>query len=281
MDDRNDEIFDDLFEPFELDDGPPPPGETPESEETVDETEPQAQLIACPSCGTPNDSHNVHCEACGARVSTSPLPVAPPPPGGSSPGVRALTVLAAVVLLAALAALIINVLDDDESAATATPSSTTLVTSTTVAFEELIPTSVSASSQLNDSFAASNLIDNNTDTEWQDLNQRGNDAELTFTFAQPVRIVSIEVVNLPDDTRFKQNYRIKGYVIEVDDLAIGISGELDDSNDPQRIQVGTVATTTLVLEVRTTYPAQAVGDKPPFTELALADIRFFGSTVSE
>lgn len=281
MDDRNDEIFDDLFEPFELDDGPPPPGETPEPEETVEETEPQAQLIACPSCGTANDSHNVHCEACGARVSTGPLPVAPPPPGGSSPGVRALTVLAAVVLLAALAALIINLLDDDESGDAATTSSTTLATVTTVAFEELIPTSVSASSQLNDSFAASNLIDNDTDTEWQDQNQRGNGATISFTFAQPVRIVSIEVVNLPDDTRFKQNYRIKGYVIVVDDLSIELSGELEDSNEPQRIQVGTVGTTTLTLEVRTTYPAQAVGDKPPFTELALADIRFFGSTVSE
>ncbi len=280
MDDRNDEMFNDLFEPFELDEGPPPPDETaapePEPEAVVRVDEASTDVVSCPSCGTSNPATNRHCEACGARLSTEPLPVAPLPMQGASPGARALTVLAAVVLVVAVAVLIRNLTTGDDDGQTTAPT-TTAATTTTVAFEELVPTSVSASSELGDSFAAENLLDNNPDTEWQDLNQRGNGAELTFTFAQPMRIVSIEIVNLADEDRFKRNYRIKGYVIDVDDLAIQISGELDDDNDPQRINIGTVSTTRLTLEVRTTYPAQAVGDQPPFTELALADVRFFGS----
>ncbi len=97
-----------------------------------------------------------------------------------------------------------------------------------------------------------------------------------FTFAQPVRIVSIEIVNLPDVDRYRRNYRIKDLVIKVDDLSIDIPGSLDDDNEPQRIQLGTVGTTRLTLEVRTTYPAESVGDLTPFVELAVADIRFFG-----
>lgn len=271
-------MFDDLFEPFELEDGPP--------ERRTDEPEPEPEhthppdtgpAITCSSCGTANPGSNRHCEACGARLSSDPLPVAPMPGSAPSPGARALTVLAAVVLIAGIAAIIINLTGDDETEPAAS-SSTTTAPPTTVAFEELIPTTVTASSALGDSFAPENLLDNNPDTEWQDASQRGNGAELTFSFAQPVRIVNLEVVNLQDDERFRLNYRIKGYVITVDDLAINISGELDDDNEPQRIPIGTVGTTSLTIEVRTTYPAQSVDDKPPFDELALADVRFFGST---
>jgi hypothetical protein len=283
LDDRNDDLFDDLFEPFELDDGPPPPGETPPQPEPEPEPTPEpapaaraaTETVPCPSCGTRNPAHNRHCEACGARLSSEPLPVAPPPSARTSAGARALMVLAAAVLVVGLAAFLFNMFGGDDTAETTSTAPTT--TTTAAVFEELVPTAVTASSELGDSFAAENLIDGDPDTEWQDASQRGAGAELTFTFAQPVRIVSIEIVNLPDDERFRRNYRVRGYVIEVDDLSIDIPGELDDDNEPQRIQIGTVATTSLTFQVNTTYPAEAVDDSTPFLELAIADVRFFGS----
>lgn len=279
MDDRNDDLFDDLFEPFELDDGPPDPGEDtpapPEGSPPPAEKAP-VPTVTCPSCGTANPSHNMHCEACGARLSTAPLPVAPAPLGRSSAGMRALLVLIAMLLIVAVGALIINLRGgDDDTAGVSTSTSTT--TTTEAVFQLLVPTDVEASSELGQSFAAENLLDDDPETEWQDASLRGSGAELTFTFAQPVKIVSIEIVNLPDVDRYRRNYRIKDFVIKVDDLSIDIPGSLDDDNEPQRIQIGTVGTSELTLEVRTTYPAQSVGDETPFLELAVADIRFFGT----
>ena len=76
MDNDNKDGFDDLFEPFELDEKPPegapePAAETPAP--LVDD----APMVACPSCGTANPAHNRHCESCGARIAQGPLPVAP------------------------------------------------------------------------------------------------------------------------------------------------------------------------------------------------------------
>ena len=45
--------------------------------------------VVCPSCGTHNPNYNRHCEACGARLTKGPLPVAPPPLIRATPGSRA------------------------------------------------------------------------------------------------------------------------------------------------------------------------------------------------
>lgn len=275
--------FDDLFEPFELEDGPPPAAKPPPSREEPDrraEPEPDhehSSMVSCPSCGTANPSYNRHCEACGARLSTAPLPVAPPPMIRATPGSRALGVLVAVVLIVTVIALFMNIFgDDDEPAATNT--TTTLSPTTTVvpATEELQPSTVEASSELGTQWQAENLIDGDLATEWQDRSLSGRGAVLTFRFSQPVAISEIEIYNLPDDVRFRQNHRIRGYRITVDDLSYEITGQLADVNSRQVIQVASISTRTLVFEVTSTYQSEAVDGGVPFTELALADVRFFG-----
>jgi len=275
-DDRPVDSFDDLFEPFELEDGPPPPGTKPPAPRKEAAPKKDAvPTVACPSCGTVNQAYNRHCEACGARLGKSPLPVAPPPMVRATPGGRALGVLAAVVLVVALAALLFNVFGGggEETAAT----STTITTTTQAVFvQELQPTSAEANSELSPSFGAANLIDADPATEWQDQGLRGIGAALTFRFSQPVEITEIEIVNIPDEDRYKQNYRIKGYKITVDDLSYDISGQLTDINTPQTVDVASISTRVLTIEVTSTYKAEGVGDNPPFTELVLADVRFFG-----
>lgn len=282
MGDKKDiDSFDDLFEPFELEDGPPPPGQEPARPTPPPAPPPQEQTappVACPSCGTSNPGYNRHCEACGARLGKDPLPVAAPPMVRTTPGGRALGVLAGVVLVVALIAAVINIFggggDDPEAASSTTSLEPTTTRALTI--DPIQPTSAQASSELNASFSAANLIDGDLTTEWQDASSRGEDGSLTFSFSQPVAITEIEIANIPDDERFKQNYRIKGYRIVVDDLNFDIPGQLQDSNRPQIVPVASVATRTLTIEITSTYAAEAAGDQPPFNELALAEVGFFG-----
>ena len=291
-DDRNDQ-FDDLFEPFELSDPPATASETTPapSSAPVDESSPDpaatathetAESVAvdqvqCPACGATNPSYNHHCERCGSRLSTDPMPIAPAPASRTSAGGRALGVLAAVVLVVALIALMVNIFrSGDAEVAGPEASSSTTTTTQPVIVSEIIPTSVKASSQLSDRFGPENLIDGDPETRWNDKSARGVDAWLEFTFATPVQITEMEFQNVSDDTKFRQNYKIQGYTITVNDLNVPIRGRLVNSNEPQRVRIASLETFTLRVDVSTTYPAQPVGDQPPFDELALEDVRFFG-----
>jgi len=284
--------FDDLFEPFELEEGPPQTGEPqtpaptssddplerPPDQPEIEEPITPATTVVCASCGTANPAHNRHCEQCAARIGSGPLPVAPAPMIRATPGGRALTVLGGVLLIVLLAVLLLNLRSGgDETAA----SSSTITTTTEVpSFVNLEPFSVTASSSF-PGFEVNNLIDSDEDSYWNDGSLRGNDAWLEFAFAQPVQITEIELQNLSNEEKFRRNYRIKSLVITVDDLKIEFSEQIDDSKDPQRIQIGSLGTTQLRIEVRSTYPAENYDGNPPFDELALQSVLFFGTRVNE
>ena len=289
-DDRNDQ-FDELFEPFELNDPPPSttpsPAAPPPRREPVTPDPSAAQLqdtppqpatrpaVACPSCGAQNPAFNHHCERCGSRLSVDPMPIASSPSSRSSAGGRALGVLAAVVLVVALVALMVNIFGGDDSAATDTTISSTSSTQPAIV-TEILPTSVKASSQRGAAFGPENLIDGDPATRWNDDALHGVGAWLEFSFAQPVQIQEIEFQNVTDDEAFRRNYKIQGYTITVDDLNVPISGRLVNSNEPQRVNVASLGTTVLRIDITTTHLAEPVGENPPFDELALEGIRFFG-----
>lgn len=297
--DKTGDNFDDVFEPFELGEPPkeevaaprpqngpsetppPPPDHThpqpPQSQRTAARaTQPASTaIVACPSCGAQNPDYNRHCEQCGAKLSQDPLPVAPPPTSHTSPGARALGVLAAVVLVVALAALIFNVFGGSDDTAAPEDTTTSTAAAAPVAAVELFASSVKASSEI-DGHEASSVIDGDPATDWNDEGLRGKDAWLEFTFAQPVQLTEIELQNLEDDERFKRNYKIQGYVITVDDMDIEIPGRLENTNDPQRIPIASLGTSSLIVRVTSTYTAEPAGDRPPFNELALQGVRFFG-----
>jgi hypothetical protein len=301
-DDRNDQ-FDDLFEPFELGETPagsessaptadditetfdPPPvppasaqtGEQPVHHDHVKSPGDNGELINCPSCGSQNPVFNHHCERCGSRLGQDPMPIAPAPQSRSSAGGRALGVLAAVVLVVALVALMMNIFRGGE-ADVAGPETSSSSTTTTVLVPtvELFAASASASSQVAVAFGPENLIDGNPETRWNDDSQRGVGAWLEFTFATPVQIREIVLQNVTDNEKFKRNYKIQGYTITVNDLNVPISGRLANSNEPQTVKIASLETFTLRIEVTTTHPAEPIGDNPPFEELALQGVQFFG-----
>jgi len=274
LDDEKIDSFDDLFEPFDLDE-PPPPGEQAEAppENPVDDT----PGVTCPSCGSPNPAHNRHCEYCGARISQGPLPVAPQPMLRTTAGARALMVLAGVILAVALIALLVNLFsgsDGETAADTATDDTATSESIPLPAIEELVVADVVASSEL-PGFPASALVDTDPLNSWNDT-QEGGQPTLTFNFATPVQITQITVQNVTDEERFHRNYRIEAYEIEIDDLPTVTSGTLSDTNESQTITVPSVQTTQLTLKVITTYPAESWDGKIPFRELALQEVKFFG-----
>ncbi len=184
-------------------------------------------------------------------------------------------VLAAVVLVVALIALMMNIFGGDEVALSDTTTSSTSSTLPAIV-TEILPISVKASSQGGDAFGPENLIDGNPETRWNDDALHGVGAWLEFTFSRPVSITEIEFQNVTDDEPFRRNYKIQGYTITVDDLNVPISGRLVNSNEPQRVNIASLETTTLRIDVTTTHLAEPVGENPPFDELALEAVRFFG-----
>lgn len=274
--------FDDLFEPFELEDRPPAPGTTPPPAATIEEPQPTpsapVEQVACPSCGAYNPSYNRHCEQCGARLTKEPLPVAPAPMVRATPGGRALSVLAAAVLIVALIALLVNVFRGGETVVTTTlpPQATS---TTVIELTEITPTQVTASAQISAGFADTHVIDGDLETEWQ-VNQAQDPLILEFRFAQPQQIQFIEIYNIGNNDRFLQNYRIEGYKITVDDLP-GVENRntlKDLAGGPQRIDIASIGTTTLTIEILSNYPSQAIGDLPAFEELAVAEVKFWGTS---
>ena len=195
----------------------------------------------------------------------------------STPGGRALSVLAAAVLVVALIALIVNIFGGgDDAAPTTTIADTT--TSTIIELAEITPTQATASDSLSVGFGDSNLIDGNLESEWQ-VNQGTSPLTLEFRFAQPVQIRYIEIFNITDQDRFLRNYRINGYKITTDDLP-GVENRntlKDLAGGGQRIDIASVETTTLTIEVLSNYPSQGVGGQPAFEELVVAEIKFWGT----
>ncbi|MEE8331474.1 MAG: discoidin domain-containing protein [Acidimicrobiia bacterium] len=276
----NDKVdgFEDLFEPFELDEGPPEPGDE-ESAPAPALSMDDAPMVSCPSCGTTNPAHNRHCESCGARVSQGPLPVSPQPMLRTTAGARALMVLAAVILAVALIALLVNIFNggSDNPSAGTTADTTGASTIPSQAIVELQVTDVRASSQI-PGFPASALIDSDPENSWNDTQLSGQ-AFLTFTFAQPVQITQIQLQNITDEERFHRNFRIRDYQIEIDDLPTVTSGTLEDDNSAQAITVPSLQTTEITIKVINTYTAEPYEGRLPFRELALQEVKFFGRVV--
>ena len=198
----------------------------------------------------------------------------------ATPGGRALSVLAAAVLVVALVALLVNVFRGGDDTATTTTIAATTTTNTIVELTQIAPTQVTATDRLSAGFDESNLIDDDLATEWQ-VNQATNPLTLEFRFAQPVEIRYIEIYNITDQDRFLRNYRIKGYKITTDDLPVEIrSTLLDLAGGPQRIDIASFGAETLMLEILTNYPSQAIGDQPAFEELVVAEVKFWGTVTS-
>jgi len=242
--------------------GWPKPGANPDG--LADRT---AEL-SCPVCWTANPTNNRHCEGCGARLGPRPDFYR----GPTRRGARAVQVgsvaFMGLVGLILLVRLLGGATEATESNGNDQPS--------TAANENrsLLPVAAEASSELSGDFAAANLIDGDPATVWNDSSLNGDGARLTFRFEPAATISAVVFENLSDMVRFRRNYRIREYEISFDPGTSAVTGVLEDSNEAQTVSMPPVVTSTVVINVLSTYPAENVQGAAPFQELALQGVLF-------
>jgi len=192
-------------------------------------------------------------------------------------GARALMVLAGVILTVALLALAVNVFKGGDGPPESTTSSTT--TQPDLAIAKLQPIRGDCTSEL-PSFPCSALTDDDPDNSWN-AEAGGVGTSITFLFSPPVQIAEVIFYNLEDTERFTRNARIKGIEIAIDDLPQSTIAELEDSNEPQRVQVRSLRTSSVTITITSAYPGQTYEGREPFRELALQEIAFYGRVSPE
>jgi len=171
----------------------------------------------------------------------------------------------------ALLALVVNVFKGGDEAAATT---TTTTTSIPVEIKALAPVSTRCSSQLAD-YPCTALTDTDLDNRWN-ATEGGVGAELTFLFSPPVQITELFIDNVQNEESFRRNARAKGLEITTDDIVQSIIVELDDTNAPQKVQIGSIRTSSLTIKITSAYPGQVYEGKEPFPELAMQQITFYG-----
>jgi len=279
MDDDSIDSFDDLFEPFGLE-GESTKDPNPQRRQSTPRSTPATTAVegavACVSCGAPNHPDNRHCERCGARLARSQMPVAPQPMLRTTAGARALIVLASVVLGVAILALLVNMFSGGGGGTTET-TNTTPTSLPTTPIGPITPIRVTCNppSSESSSFPCTALIDGDAATSWN-ATDGGIGVEITFLFAPPVQITEMIIQNVVDECRFLRNARMKGIEVSIDDLTQTIVKELDDSRDPQRIDIRSIGTSSLTIRITSGYPGQTCDNKEPFVEMAAQDVYFFG-----
>jgi hypothetical protein len=278
VDDRPSDHSDESFEPFELGEdavGQERPSRPP-TRQPVSSSRGSGQGgppgIPCPSCGAPNPPFNRHCESCGARLSQAMLPVAPQPLLRTTAGARALMVLAGVLLFVGLAVVIVWAVN--RGGTTAASTSTTTTTLVALDVVQLHPIRVDCTSELTD-YPCTALIDEDPDNSWN-ARDGGVGVVVTFLFSPPVQITEVYIHNLEDEERFERNARMKGVEIVIDDLPQATIVELEDSNEPQRIQLRSLRTSSVQLTITSAYIGQSYEGREPFRELAAQEIDFYG-----
>lgn len=255
--------------------------ESPPAEETRPPTpRPRAdsQTVTCPSCSAVNPASNRHCQECGARLDQAPLPTAPRPAVQATAGVRAALAISGLLLVVIVIALGFNVFNGDGSA-----SDTTIAVTTTAAavIEDPAPIAVldqSCSPEGIGALTCPNLTDGQ-DSEyqvnWEELRLEEGTITIRLTFDRPMVVSQIVWKNIEDETRFRQNYRARGLVIEADGALIETTVELENTPGVQNITYATLDANWIEITVASAYDAELVDDNI-WQELAIDEITVWG-----
>lgn len=200
--------------------------------------------------------------------------------------VAALSVIFAVAMLLFAGLLVAAVWWGEEVSPTSTvnePTTSTTAAATSgiepaepVGPRPLQPVRVSASSQLSDDHSPESLVDGDVETAWRDAALHGDDAVLTFKFDGPVEVYAVVISGVGDDREFHRSFRIRDFRLRFGEGAPPVEGELPDSPEPYRIDLGGIETELLILEVLSTYPGEAQDGEPATEELAVGEVEILG-----
>ena len=240
-------------------------------------------LIACSLCGHRNPPSRQNCEQCHIRLSHSDMPLAPRPAIRTNARVRAVIATGTTILAVAVFALLFNLFtggSEDEGEASPTTLASDETTSTTA--PPPIPTtqgvlSVQCSPEgLGANFSCDNLI-NGKSGEWQirwtDITP-GTQVTINMVFEQPITVRRLEWVNLSDETRFSQNFRVR--TMEAgSDSGVAVPLNLVDRPGSQIVDLAIMRTNQLTLTITTVYDAE-VRNGTVYKELAVQGMNVIG-----
>lgn len=243
--------------------------------------------VSCSICWSANPASNRFCENCAARLGLRPGYTPARSGVRSTPFSGGVLTLSFVLGLLFLVVLLVIALGEDEDPSPTTVSPTVPATTSTsesaapfsgdpAGPRSLTPSEVVASSELSTEFAATNLVDGDTDTVWRDASLNGDDALLTFRFDQSVTLDAVVIIGIPDDEAFHRSFRIRGFRLDPGGGAPPVDDEVPDSPAPHRIDLGGIETTGIVLEVLSTHAAESHGEAPAAEELAVAEVEIVG-----
>lgn len=244
---------------------------------------PAQNLVSCSLCGHMNPPDRQSCEQCHIRLSHSDMPLAPRPAIRTNARVRAVIATGTTILAVAVFALLFNLFTGDsegEGETAETTSATEAPTSTTA--PPPIPTtqgvlSVQCSPEgLGANFSCDNLINGKTgewQIRWTDITP-GTQVTIKLVFEQPITIRRLEWVNLSDDTRFYQNFRVRT-MDAGSDSGVAVPLNLVDRPGSQIVDLAIMRTNQLTLTITTVYDAE-VRNGTVYKELAVQGINVIG-----
>lgn len=263
------------YEEFSLDE--PPPRE----EQPVDEPDPRknpSKTVVCPSCSAVNPSTNRHCQECGARLDQAPLPTAPRPAVQATAGVRAALAISGLLFLVILIALFVNILNGDETASDTTVAATSTTTATVLEPSPIEVIDQTCTPEGIGALTCSNLT-SGTDAEyqvnWEELSLEEGDVTIRLTFRQPMVVTRIDWKNIEDPTRFRQNFKARGLVIDADGSISDVTHELENTPGLQTITYATLDANWIEITITSAWPAEIVEDNI-WQEIAIDEITVWG-----
>lgn len=210
------------------------------------------------------------------------MPMAPRPTIRTNARVRAVIATGATILAVAVFALLFNLFTGDPEEEQASETTTTSAETTSTTAPPPIPTNQGVLSVqcspvgLGANYECDNLI-NGKSGEWQirwtDVTP-GTQVTIQLIFEQPITVRRLEWVNLSDETRFYQNFRVR--TMEAgSDSGVAVPLNLVDRPGSQIVDLAIMRTNQLSLNITTVYDAE-VRNGTVYKELAVQGINVIG-----
>ena len=239
-------------------------------------------MVACSLCGHLNPPSRQSCEQCHIRLSQANMPLAPRPTIGTNARVRAVIATGTTIFAVAVFALLFNLFTGGSEDEEPTEETVAVDETTTTTAPPPIPTtqgvlSVECSPEgLGAIYSCDNLINGKTgewQIRWTDITP-GTQVTISLVFEQPITIRRLEWVNVSDEDRFYQNFRVR--TMEAgSDSGVAIPLNLVDRLGSQIIDLAVMRTNQLNLTITTVYDAE-VRNGTVYKELAVEGINVIG-----
>jgi hypothetical protein len=194
-------------------------------------------------------------------------------------GVRAALGISGLLFLVILVALFFNLFNGDNQVSTETTIDVTATTTTAsdapapivILDAECTPEGIS-------SYVCSNLY-SGTEAEyqidWEELEAAQGNVTIRLLFSEPMIVTQIVWGNIADPTRFRQNFRARGIVINAQGSLTPVLKELEDIPGAQNVVYAALNANWIEITIESAYQHEVVNDNI-YGELAVDEITVVG-----